>query len=229
MGGLNVKNTMVERVLQVVAPHPCFTCGKVGCVLCDDCKYDITHEPFLGCIFCATPQRYGVCRAHESAIARAFVVGQRGGTLETLINKLKFERVKAAAQPLAELLNERLPILPGDCLVVPVPTVRAHIRERGYDQVDLIARHFANFRGQEVYTGLRRITNTTQHTVDRDTRQKQAREAFVVRDEALLRGRHVLLLDDIITTGATLRAAAELLTRAGAVVWVAALAYQPLD
>ena len=229
MGGLNVKNTMVERALQIVAPHPCFGCGKVGSVLCLHCKYDIAHEPFLGCILCGAVCSAGICWQHDSPIDRAFTVGVRGGALEEAINGLKFGRVKAAAKGLAELAHDSLPYFPGDFVIVPVPTVRSHVRQRGYDQVGLFARQFAVLRGHAVERILTRVTNATQHTVNKSTRLLQAETAFRIVGGVDVRGKRILLIDDIVTTGATLEAAAKLLRNAGATVWVITLAYQPLD
>ena len=230
MGGVNVKNTMIQRLLSAIAPHPCYGCGKVGVLLCDNCKYNITHEPYVGCILCETPQKDGICPNHRSPIEKAFVVSDRSGTLKNIINDLKFSNVKSAATVLAELLDESLPVLPSTTLLVSVPTVRSHVRRRGYDQADLITRHFAHLRGLQVVRPIARMTQTTQHTVGRAERLDQSKEAFALRDgfEAHTEGRY-LLIDDIITTGATLSAAAEHLSRAGLPVWVAALAYQPLD
>jgi len=231
MGGLNVKNTMIQRVLQVIAPHPCYNCGKVGVLLCDNCKYNITHEPFVGCILCQSPQKYGICENHDSPLERIFVVGPRSGPLQQVINGLKFSNVKAGAILLAELLHESLPQLPDTIQIVPIPTVRSHIRRRGYDQVELIARHFAYLRGLQVVKPLARITNDTQHTVGRQERAIQASGAFAVRPgkNALHTNGPILLIDDIITTGSTLSAAAKQLSSLGVPVWAAALAYQPLD
>ena len=229
MGGLNVKNTMVERVLQIVAPHPCSGCGKVGTILCEDCKYDIIHEPFLGCILCGAYSPYGICQTHNSPITRAFTVSTRGGTLETLINRLKFERSKGAARSLAELLDDSLPLLPKEICITSIPTVRSHIRKRGYDHASLITHHFAMMRQRVPTILLRRRTTTTQHTVDRETRMTQAENAFEMLPLKDIKGRTVLLIDDIVTTGSTLQAAARALMGAGATVWVATLAYQPLD
>jgi len=231
MGGLNVKNTMIEGVLRLLAPHPCYSCGKVGVLLCPNCKYNITHEPFVGCILCQTPQKHGICPNHGSPIERTFVVGARNGPLEDVINGLKFNNVKSAAKVLAELLDDTLPLLPTSTHIVPIPTVRSHVRRRGYDQVELIARHFAQLRGLPVSRLLVRKTSTTQHTEGRDTRKLQAATAFglgSLSDVAQGAG-PLLLIDDIITTGATVSAAAEQLVNTGATVWVAALAYQPLD
>ena len=229
MGGLNVKNTMVERVLQIIAPHPCSGCGNVGTILCEDCKYDIINEPFEGCILCGTPNPYGICSTHNSPITRAFTVSTRAGSLETVINKFNFQHTKGAARPLAELFDASLPIFSNNTLIVPIPTVRAHIRERGYDHVGLIARHLADIRSLCIEPLLVRRTNTTQHTVNREMREVQANEAFVLQDGVNVRGRTVVLIDDIVTTGSTLQAAAMQLTNAGAIVWAATLAYQPLD
>ncbi len=228
MGGINVKNTIVERALHFIAPHPCYGCGKVGVILCDYCKYDIVHEPFLACIACQTPNPAGICANHHSPLKKVFIVGKRTDALETAINGLKFSNVKACAQTLAELLDEALPILPVHTKVVPIPTINRHIRQRGYDQVELIAKHFAHLRGLDVIQPLKRLTTTVQHTASREDREKQAQSAFGLRDGAETEGL-VLLIDDIITTGSTLSSAANILSSTGMTVWAAALAYQPLD
>ncbi|HWT40037.1 MAG TPA: phosphoribosyltransferase family protein [Dongiaceae bacterium] len=175
------------------------------------------------------PQGSGICFHHNSPISRAFIVSQRGDALEAAINGLKFNHVKGAARELAALLHDYLPLLPRDVLLVPIPTVRSHIRQRGYDQVELIARQVAYQRGLPLERLLRRVTSTTQHRVSRRERQAQAAEAFTLRDDVDLQGKTVLLLDDIVTTGSTFSAAAKLLQEAGATVWAAALAYQPFE
>ena len=227
MGGKNVKNTMVERVLEIVAPHPCFGCGKIGTPLCIDCKYDIIHDPFWGCIACGTPTAQGVCENHSHAIERAFVPGVRSAALEDTINGLKFQNVKAAAKEMALLLHYYLPLLPSSVRLVPVPTVRAHIRQRGYDQVELIVRHFATLRDLPIDKVLQRQTTATQHITGRSERFSQAEGAYVAH--GVEPGALYLVVDDVITTGATVQAAAKAILDAGGRVWVAALAYQPLD
>lgn len=229
MGGLNVKNTIVERILQVLAPHLCLGCGKVGQIICEDCKYDIDFEPFSGCILCGTPSGSGICWTHHSPVGRAFTVGQRHGVLEDAINQLKFHHMKAAARTLAELLDRRLPFLPSGIELVPIPTVGSHIRQRGYDHAALLAAHFGSIRELPVHRYLRRATKTTQHTAGKHERVTQASQAFSLVGAPELKGKTILLVDDIVTTGSTLESAAKLLTKAGALVWVATLAYQPLD
>lgn len=229
MGGVNVKNTMIERVLQMIAPHPCSGCGKVGAVLCNDCKYDIIQEPFLGCILCGKPEPSGVCEKHEASFKQAFTVSVRTTVLENAINRLKFQNTKAAAWSLAELLHETLPILPSSLMLVPLPTVPSHVRQRGFDQVALMTKHLARLRNIPILNALHRQTNATQHTVGREERQSQASAAFVVDNKHILKGTHLLLVDDIVTTGSSVSAASKLLSEAGATVWVATLAYQPLD
>ncbi len=230
MGGVNVKNTMIERVLQAIAPHLCSGCGKLGTSLCLDCKYDIVNDPFLGCIKCGLPQPYSICLHHKSAIERAFVVGTRSSTLEKSTNELKFSRSKASAKDLAELLAMRLPHLPPNTYLVPLPTSAAHIRQRGYDQVDLVTRHLAVIRNLPVARLLIRKGSTVQHESSRQDRVRQAFENYRLDENvAIDKSAHYLLVDDIITTGSSVEAAAQQLSKAGIRSWVAALAYQPLD
>jgi ComF family protein len=228
MSSQNVKNTIVERLLSTVAPHPCLGCGKVGSVLCAHCKYNITSEPFTGCIVCGEASGVGICAKHSWPIERAFVVGERSEVLELVINKLKFNNLKAAAGVLAQLLDESLPVLPGNTVIVPIPTVRSHIRQRGYDQVDLIARHFAALRGLTIQRPLVRVGKATMHKLDKQERKTASEQAFSLEDWVPTTA-PVLILDDIITTGATIRRAGALLKPLSPTIWVAALAYQPLD
>lgn len=230
MGGRNVKNTMIEWVLERVAPHLCSGCGKSGSILCHDCKNDIDFESFDGCLQCGKPQPLGICPEHHSPLKRAFVVGARQGALQILIDNLKFHNVKAASVPLAQLLDDRLPVLPKNTILVPIPTASSHIRKRGFDQVDLLLKRLSHVRGIPAERLLKRIANTTQHTETKAVRKQQAKNAFTLhRGITISPDATYLLIDDVITTGSTILAAAKLIQDAGGTVWAAGLAYQPLD
>ena len=219
---------MIDGILNLVAPHLCSGCGRVGSLLCDDCKSDITSHPFTGCIICQKQNSRGVCKSHHLPYAKAWVVGERRDVLQRLIGSFKFLNAKSGARILAQLLDERLPAL-DNVVVVPVPTISAHIRERGYDHARLIAEQFAKIRKLPFAPVIARRSKSIQKRADRATRDRQARNAFTII-KPLKPNTTYVIVDDIITTGATLEYAAELLKRAGASsVWVAALARQPLD
>jgi len=231
MGGLNVKNTMIEALLQKVAPHPCFGCAKMGTPLCDNCKYDIISEPFSGCVLCGNVAPEGICAQHDVPICKAWVVSERLTVLKRVIDAYKFEHVKAASDSLADLLDGRLPLLPENTVIVPIPTASSHIRQRGYDHIDILARLLAKRREVPVAYLLERSSNTTQHRLNKSERQQEASGAFqITKDVTIDPDTPLLIIDDIITTGSTISSAAKALTNAGVkTVFVAALAYQPLD
>lgn len=231
MGGLNVKNTMIEALLQKVAPHPCFGCGKMGTPLCDNCKYNISSEPFSGCILCGDVDPEGICAQHDVPICKAWVASERLTVLKRVIDAYKFEHVKAASNSLTDLLDSRLPLLPKNTVIVPIPTVSSHIRQRGYDHIDILTRLLAKRREFPVGYLLERSSNATQHHLNKSERQQEASSAFqITKDVKIDPDTPLLIVDDIITTGSTISSAAAVLANAGAkTIFVAALAYQPLD
>lgn len=220
---------MIDKTLSFIAPHLCFGCNKLDGLLCDDCKYDIISEVFLRCIGCGRPTgATGVCGRCRLPYSRAWCVGERSGVLEKLIDAYKFERVHEAHKVFAELFVATLPTLPENVVIVPVPTVATHVRQRGYDHTKLIARVLAKQTGCTLASPLIRATNTKQRDASRAIRIAQAKQAFKVSsiDESTC----YLLVDDVVTTGATVKYAAKALRDAGAKdVWVAAIARQPLD
>lgn len=160
---------------------------------------------------------------------RSWCVGKRNGVLREVIDCYKFENAKAGGKTLAGLLDECISDLPADTIIVPIPTIPAHVRQRGYDHALLLAKQFAQKRSLVVQKILLRTANTTQRGASRAQREKQAQRAFTV-SRPLRSDAPYLIVDDITTTGATLRYAAEALHSAGAsTVWVAVIAKQPLD
>lgn len=226
----NVKSTMINSLLSRVAPHYCCSCGEIGQHLCESCKYDITDERFDGCLLCGQLKPpSGACLHCRSEIELSWCGGERSGALEQLINRFKFEYAQDAHIPLGQVLLAVLPELPAKTVVVPVPTVRAHIRQRGYDHALLLARYVADQRGLALERAVVRRSAYVQRGSDRKTRLSQAKEAFKV-EKKLQKDAPYLLVDDVVTTGATLREATKVLRGAGiSTVWAAAVARQPLD
>jgi ComF family protein len=221
---------MIDHLISFIAPHLCCGCEKIGTVLCDNCKYNINIDSGMLCIGCgAGSNATGVCKQCDVRYVRAWCVGERSGVLQRLIGDFKFQNMQAAHLPLSSLLNERIDQLPKDTIVVPIPTVAGHIRERGYDHTLLLARNVAQHHQIQLKQVLSRATSTKQCDATRSQRIAQAKAAFKVTG-SIDSSAPYLLIDDVVTTGATIKYAAEALYQAGATqIWVAVIARQPLD
>lgn len=158
--------------------------------------------------------------------------------MRAAIHALKYDRMRPAAKRLGRMLAEAIETLAGQApdalLVVPVPLHRSKRKERGFNQARLLAVHaiaaLRTTRPEWHLTlaprSLMRLRATeTQAGLTPRQRRGNVRGAFKVAGPHAVAGKHILLIDDILTTGATARSAAQALKKAGAVsVWVATLA-----
>lgn len=203
---------MIDTILSCIAPHYCCKCGKIGDILCQDCKKYITNLPRVVCLLCGqTVKPRAFCRH-----CRSWCLTERIGTISSLINDVKFRRAKSGIKALADILDDTLPEFSDNIALVPVPTAPSNIRRRGYDHMDLITKELAKKR-QLLYTPLlRRRTNVTQHFAKTAAqRRQQAKTFFEIAKNPDSRLTYVII-DDIYTTGSTLKAAQNCLKAAGA-------------
>lgn len=223
---------MIDNILQIVAPHYCYGCDKIGSILCDNCEYDIIFDQNMSCLVCSSLSRDGVCSSckQDINITKAWCVSERRDILKRIIDDYKFMRVRAAYKPLAYLLHEAVAKLPQDTIVVPIPTASARIRQRGYDHCSLLAKEFARLRKLEYSPRLLvRRHNDSQRGKSKQERRRSAATAFAVKDD-LMKHRPHIIIDDILTTSATVAAAAKILHDAGIRhIFAAVVARQTLD
>lgn len=208
---------MLDSLLSVIAPHICLQCGAEGSPWCVACRN--TARPAIDrCYRChaLSPRgrTCGSCRA-SSALYSVRAVTRYDGIAKQLVWRFKFERARAAYRVLADMLMQRAPAEAG-AVVVPVPTSTSRVRQRGYDQTVLIARQYARSVGLPYRPVLARYGQQQQHTAARQQRLTQLQRAFTTARPAAVQSMHVLLIDDVVTTGATLEAAAQALKAAGA-------------
>ncbi|MFV0484984.1 MAG: ComF family protein [Candidatus Saccharimonadales bacterium] len=132
-----------------------------------------------------------------------------------MISAYKYDSIRAYGKIFAELLDACLPKLPDNTIVVPMPTIKKHVRERGIDHTLLIAKKLCHLRHLPYRYLIGRASNAVQVGASREDRLAQAQVAYRLNAPP---GRDVsyLILDDVWTTGASLRAACQLLKENGA-------------
>jgi ComF family protein len=155
------------------------------------------------------------CRK-ASPLRSVQVAAVYGAVAKSLIWKLKLAGAQSAAaimaKPMAALLTEAT-----EAIIIPVPTATSRVRQRGYDQAALLARALSRQTRLPYYHCLARSGQTHQHGLGRQDRLTQLTTAFRIKRPKLVYNSHIILVDDVATTGATLEAAASVLQIAGAV------------
>ncbi len=207
--------------------------------LCDDCQAAVTADDALTCPRCSSTVGPHVdatdgcprCRSRRVRFDGAIRLGVYDGRLRLAVLALKH----AGGEPLAEHLGRAWAAKRGEQLTVPPPTVVVPVPlhwlrrfHRGYNQSAAIARGVATGLSLPCANPLRRVRATPYQTARSATeRAANVRDAFRLRVGAVVRGERVLLVDDVLTTGATADACAGVLLATGAAqVRVAVLAHR---
>ena len=203
------------KAIDLLLPPACAGCGERGSILCGECIGAFRPPGSARNRFVA-PDPAVVIGGQLAVAISAFAYA---GRLRRVMHRLKYTGASRVAEPLASCTApalHRLMSISGPAVLVPVPVSEARRRRRGYNQAALIVRMLASRAQMAVAEPLARSRETqAQHRLNRAARARNLRGAFTV-DARRPVPEEVILVDDILTTGATLDACAEVLLAAGA-------------
>jgi ComF family protein len=227
-----------SRLIDVILPQHCDYCGRATAStgqrsFCDECWRSIRliAPPYCSC--CGEPfgspvalthnpdYRCGACRVHPPAFDRARAIGRYEGPLRQAIHQLKYRGKLRLKQPLLRLAIEHFDALfPGTAFdaIIPVPLHRERLMQREFNQALVLAKGLAHELGVPVWEQLLVRVRSTRPQVELSGRERRqnVRQAFAVTDAAALEAKQVLVVDDVLTTGATLGEIARTLKGSGA-------------
>ena len=212
----------LRTILDLVFPPRCVHCNTVGGSLCQKCLASIQTKDLMQCQLCggslSAENTCAHCCAVDSGTCLASLqsISEYGGAIRSAIVALKFRGNRGLAEPLGSVLSEfiRSTSIKPD-VIVPVPLHAQRKRARGYNQVDLLARHTGKILRVQCRTDLlvRHRFTTPQVGLTKEQRLTNITGAFRLKRHAerFLAGKTVVLIDDVATTGSTIDEAARAL------------------
>ena len=213
-------------LLDLIFPPACVSCAELletPGPYCALCELALEPVPQPGCPQCAEPDPAGTlcrrCRIRPPPFSSARAAFVHEGPLARAIHRFKYEGRSELAVPLGRALADVegawLQGLGPGVLLVPVPLHRRRLFHRGYDQAALLARALASATGLRLDTGLLRRSRVTRRQVGLSEEQRMANVAGAFTVVRRVSSPTVVLVDDVLTTGATARAASAALLGAG--------------
>lgn len=207
------RNRFLQFILSLVFPSFCVGCDAEGSFLCASCE--------RSCVI----QRAPVTHSGASTISLTYAATEYRDQpiVQKLIATLKYKKAKDAARRCADLVASHLHLAhfvpPADCVMTAVPLHIKRLRERGFNQADHIARIIGETYSIPYMPNIliRRVHTPAQaHMDDRKKRLENMRGAFRCIETGAIHKKTVIIVDDVMTTGATLEACARALKDAGA-------------
>jgi ComF family protein len=223
-------------------PAFCQRCGiriltEGNLYFCDACWATIEFVEDPKCPRCGRPHAHRVgfepidnfvcseCAGQKWWVENTYAAGMHAGVLRDAIHLLKYQKKRLIVEPLARLLLENafvdIDIASYDA-IVPVPLHRNRLKERGYNQSELIAEHLCRLLCDRSFTlellpALMRVKDTPSFSMlGAQERRSQIKKAFQLLPDTNVKKKRLLLIDEVVTTGATSNECARVLRRAGA-------------
>lgn len=210
------------KFARLLPAQPCLLCGadSHNGLCCAACDADLPRLPEAHCPICALPTPAGSvcgqCLQHPPAFDHTVAAFSYGFPLDKLVQALKFREHLVLVNFLADAVAQRVHTRPD--YLVALPLHPARLRERGFNQSQLLARRIS----RRLYIPLlpdacQRVRNTPpQSSLPWKERDKNMRQAFICPPGAKVGGKHIAIVDDVMTTGASLGELARALKQAGA-------------
>lgn len=213
-----MKNPL-EHIINTLTIERCVICNTPGGVWCESCFLNGQTENESRCYICnKLTSQNRVCKSCKSGsrLRRVWWLGDYSGIRKELIWNMKYQRQRETARLFGRYLAEVVPYLSPDTIVTAIPTASSRIRRRGYDQAVLCAQAFAQKRELPYQTLLLRTDQKELIGKRRTERMKAMENSFSIKPKSYLKGVSILLIDDVLTTGASLESAAKILRKSGA-------------
>ncbi|MDT3404484.1 ComF family protein [Mucilaginibacter terrae] len=228
-----MRNTYLHDFINLLFPRLCHACkaNLLGTedLICTDCLYNLPFTNFhLQPDNIVARQFWGKIKLEH---AYALLYFEKGGKVQHLMHQFKYRGMQKIGDKLGNIAGSQLlqnTLLPTIDYIIPVPLHVSRMRERGYNQSTNFARGLAGKLQAAVLEDnlTRAVKTSTQTRKSRFARFENMQQVFVLQSPEVLEGKHVLLVDDIVTTGSTLEACAqELLKVPGLRLSIAAIAY----
>ncbi len=207
----------ISDLLDIILPRYCAVCGSILSSsekdLCLNCLYQLPrvepiHAKEIEKLF------WGIIPVEK---ASSYIYYRKGSPYNNLLHLIKYKNHPEVAERLAAAAATELAeqgFFEGIDIIVPLPLSKKKLRKRGYNQCDYIARGLSRISGVPVIKKgvTRTVANETQTHKNRDERWKNVEGIFAVTTPEALQGKHILLVDDVMTTGATIAACAKSIT-----------------
>lgn len=224
----NVVDNLVDKFLSLVFPKRCVSCGAAGQLICSGCEEQFVYSEIQVCPECNKAAiggfTHALCVKSYSA-ERSVSIFKYSGPAKEAIGQIKYYGVKILVPKLVELSTSYLSSLDisfgSDSIFIPVPIHPIKRLERSFNQAECIAMELSKKLGPKVLSDIliRKEDTVSQTSLDRAQRELNVKGVFSLsctQDANLVSGRDVVIIDDVFTTGATLRECAKVIKRAGA-------------
>jgi competence protein ComFC len=212
--------SIFDPIFELIFPARCVNCGRLGDFICPKCYAKVVPIREQSCPICNKISPQGKtcprCRRKTDLLSVTSCGYLKDPILKNIVTSYKYEKLSAMAPLLAKMLSAKIieEKLKFDVLI-PVAISRKRKAWRGFNQSELLAKELSKILDKPYTNALKKVKDTkTQVGLTRKGRNKNLRNVFACIDSSVV-GKKVLLIDDVITTGATLTESARVLKSAG--------------